>query len=106
MQLQFSPKRQIEDGDISASIAADGSVTFSDPPPQFSRAQVDQMLRDVQQQGQFLEYLEQETAKSREYLTKAVKGKDDGQWAGPPDEDMFAGHGGPGAGMWEEMNFS
>ena len=64
------------------------------------------MLRDVQNQGQFLEYLEQETAKSREYLTKAVKGKDDGsQWAGPPDEDMFAGHG-PGGGMWEEMNFS
>ncbi|KAH6905387.1 hypothetical protein BKA70DRAFT_1373169 [Coprinopsis sp. MPI-PUGE-AT-0042] len=96
----------IEDGDISASIAADGSVTFSDPPPQFSRAQVDQVLRDVQNQGLFLEHLEQETAKSREYLTKAVKGKDDSaQWAGPPDEEMFA-HGGPGGGMWEEMNFS
>jgi COP9 signalosome complex subunit 3 len=99
---------QIEDGDISASIAADGSVTFSDPPPQFSRAEVDQVLRDVQNQGLFLEHLEQETAKSREYLSKAVKGKDDSaQWAGPPDEDMFS-HSGPGGGggMWEEMNFS
>ncbi|KAJ2915842.1 hypothetical protein MD484_g4566, partial [Candolleomyces efflorescens] len=95
----------IESGDISASIAADGSVTFSDPPPQFSREQVDQVLRNVQDQGALLEHLEKEMAKSKEYLTKAVKGRDDGAFS-VADEDVFAQFQGGGALWADEPGFT
>ena len=38
-----------------------GTVTFSDPPLQFTNEQVDEALLDVQQQTALLGYLEQET---------------------------------------------
>ncbi|KAJ2932245.1 hypothetical protein H1R20_g4880, partial [Candolleomyces eurysporus] len=94
----------IESGDISASIAADGSVTFSDPPPQFSREQVDQVLKNVQDQGALLEFLEKEMAKSKEYLSKAVKGRDEG--FSVADEDVFAQFQGGGAVWVDEPGFS
>ncbi|TFK28535.1 hypothetical protein FA15DRAFT_611999 [Coprinopsis marcescibilis] len=109
----------IEEGDISATISADDSVTFSDPPPQFTRAQVDQILRDVQSQSGYLDALEKDMAKSKEYLSKAVKGKDGdgpgGGWVGAPDEDVFGAMGsgsssgllgGVGSGVWDEINFA
>jgi len=61
---------QIESNDISAQISADGTVTFSDPPPQFTKEQVDEALLDVQQQTALLGYLEQETGRSKEFLSK------------------------------------
>ena len=45
-------------------------MTFSDPPPQFTKEQVDEALLDVQQQTALLGYLEQETGRSKEFLSK------------------------------------
>jgi COP9 signalosome complex subunit 3 len=45
-------------------------VTFSDPPAQFTKEQVDGVLRDVQEQTALLAYLEQEAGRSKEYLGK------------------------------------
>jgi COP9 signalosome complex subunit 3 len=45
-------------------------VSFSDPPAQFSKAQVDDVLKNAQAQTALLAHLEQEMAKSKEYLTK------------------------------------
>jgi COP9 signalosome complex subunit 3 len=61
---------QIESGDISACISADGTVTFSDPPPEFTKAQVDEMLANVQAQTGMLSELEREVGRSREFLSK------------------------------------
>ncbi|PFH47424.1 hypothetical protein AMATHDRAFT_67796 [Amanita thiersii Skay4041] len=85
----------IDAGDISAQVAEDGTVTFFDTPPQFSKDQVDQLLRDVQQQSDYLKHLEREMGKSKEYLRKAIKHKDD-SWASPMDDDLFSGMGPPG----------
>ena len=60
----------MESNDISAQISADGTVMSSDPPPQFTREQVDDMLLDVQQQTPLLGYLEQETGRSKEFLSR------------------------------------
>ena len=61
---------KIETGDISAQISADGTVTFSDPPPQFSKEDVDRVLQDAQQQTTLLGRLEMEMARSKDYLSK------------------------------------
>ena len=45
-------------------------MTFSDPPAQFTKEQVDGVLRDVQEQTALLVYLEQEVGRSKEYLSK------------------------------------
>ena len=66
----ISPHRQIESNDITAQIDANGTVTFSDPPAQFTKEQVDGVLRDVQEQTALLAYLEQEVGRSKEYLGK------------------------------------
>ncbi|EDR06883.1 uncharacterized protein LACBIDRAFT_294631 [Laccaria bicolor S238N-H82] len=95
----------IESNDISAQISADGTVTFSDPPPQFTKEQVDEALLDVQQQTALLGYLEQETGRSKEFLNKAVKLRDDSPWAPTADEEMFVSMSGSQA-MWEETVFS
>ena len=61
---------QIESSDITAQIDVNGTVTFSDPPAQFTKEQVDGVLRDVQEQTALLVYLEQEVGRSKEYLSK------------------------------------
>jgi len=61
---------QIETADISAQISADGTVMFSDPPPQFSKEDVDRVLQDVQQQTTLLGRLEMEMARSKDFLSK------------------------------------
>lgn len=80
-------------------------MTFSDPTPQFTRAQVDAVLQNVQDQSALLEYLEKDMARSKEYLSKAVKGRGDDLGMGfqGPDEDIFAHMGpGPGGAMWAD----
>ena len=62
--------RQIESSEISAQISADGTVTFSDPPLEFSRADVDMMLQQAHEQSALLSRLEMELTRSREYLSK------------------------------------
>ena len=61
---------QIESNDISAEISASGSVTFSDPPPQFTKEEVDSALKDIQEQTALLTMLEQDIGRSKEYLHK------------------------------------
>ncbi|KAH9946478.1 hypothetical protein B0H21DRAFT_417091 [Amylocystis lapponica] len=60
----------IESDEIIASISADGTVTFSDAVPQFSKAEVDAMLRKAQEQSIVLLELERSMNASKEYLTK------------------------------------
>ncbi|KAF8219143.1 hypothetical protein L208DRAFT_1418768 [Tricholoma matsutake] len=93
----------IESGDISARISADGTVTFSDPPPEFTKAQVDAMLADVQEQTGMLSELDSEVGRSREFLNKAVKNREEGttSW-GAADEDMYNVMGSSGG--WIEEN--
>ncbi|KAF8964828.1 hypothetical protein BDZ97DRAFT_1918779 [Flammula alnicola] len=79
----------IESNDITAQISADGTVTFSDPPAQFTKEQVDSVLKDVQQQTSLLAYLEMEMGRSREFLSKAVK-THDAAWAPSAEEEIFA----------------
>jgi len=88
----------IESNDISAEISATGTVTFSDPPPQFTKQQVDRVLRDVQSQTGLLVQLELEVGKSKEFLSKVVKTTD--AWAPAQDEELFANMGPQH--MWDE----
>ncbi|KAJ7126567.1 hypothetical protein C8R43DRAFT_1028476 [Mycena crocata] len=90
----------IETGDISAQISASGTVTFSDPPPQFSREEVEAVLRNAQQQSGLLEVLEMEMARSKEFISKAVKNQDS-SWAPSAEEDMY----GMAAGWADESMF-
>jgi len=92
----------IESNDITAQISADGTVTFSDPPAQFTKEQVDNMLRNVQQQTGLLAYIEQEVGRSKEFLNKAVKTNDSG-WAPSTEEDIFANISGQ---TWEDNVYS
>ncbi|KAJ7045189.1 hypothetical protein C8F04DRAFT_526871 [Mycena alexandri] len=80
----------IETGDISAQISASGTVTFSDPPPQFTKEEVDTVLYDAQRQSDVLEALELEMARSKEFINKAVKSQDGGSWAANTEEEMYS----------------
>ncbi|CCL99781.1 uncharacterized protein FIBRA_01803 [Fibroporia radiculosa] len=82
----------IESDEIGASISADGTVTFFDPVPQVSKEAVDEMLKQAQVQGKMLLDMERSLNANKDYLTKAIKHKDEAGWG--PDEDMFGG-GGP-----------
>ncbi|CAK5265621.1 unnamed protein product [Mycena citricolor] len=82
----------IETGDISAQISASGTVTFSDPPPQFTREEVDAVLSGAQQQSALLEELEMEMARNRDFVSKAIKGGGESSWPGAGmDEDVYGG---------------
>lgn len=61
---------QIESNEISASISADGTVTFSDPVPQIDRSDVDKILKQAQEQTQTLLDIERALNVSRDYLNK------------------------------------
>lgn len=63
---------QIECAEISAQISVSGTVTFFDPPSQsqFTKADVDRVLRESEEQAALLKRLELEMTRSREYLSK------------------------------------
>ena len=61
---------QIEANDISAQICDSGTVTFSDTTPQFTKEEVDNAVREVQEQTALLSYLEQQLGRSKEFLSK------------------------------------
>lgn len=92
----------MEAGEITASISASGTVTFSDSVQQqfqsVSKAEIDQALSQAQAQGQLLVQLEREMNLSKEYIAKALKHKDEA-W-GAPDEEMYNVQGGGGG--WGE----
>ncbi|KAH7919829.1 hypothetical protein BV22DRAFT_1183035 [Leucogyrophana mollusca] len=94
----------IETSEICAQLSADGTVSFSDPPVNFEKADVDRALAYAQEQGALLAQLEKEMARSKEYLTKAVRSKDDSVWGPAMDEDGTFPDRAPGT--WaDEMNF-
>ncbi|KAJ7447159.1 hypothetical protein FB451DRAFT_1290471 [Mycena latifolia] len=79
----------IETGDISAQISASGTVTFSDPPPEFTRGEVDAVLAGAQEQSELLEVLEMEMARSKDFIGKAGKNQDSA-WPSAAEEDIYA----------------
>ncbi|KDQ60436.1 hypothetical protein JAAARDRAFT_32856 [Jaapia argillacea MUCL 33604] len=95
----------IEKSEINATISIDGTVTFNDSVAGrggVSKGEMDRALREAQYQAEVLQYLEREVGRSREYLVKAAKGRDE-VWGGAPgigDEDLMLGVG-PGAAVWE-----
>lgn len=95
----------IECSEISAELYADGTVSFSDPPVKFEKADVDRVLAQAQQQDALLVRLEKEMERNKEYLTKAVKSKDDAAWGPAMDEDGAFGD--RPSGNWaEDMSFA
>ncbi|KAI0758755.1 hypothetical protein C8Q74DRAFT_1299769 [Fomes fomentarius] len=96
----------IESGEINANISADGTVTFADPVPQFSKDELDRLLVEAQNTSRELLEVERQVNASKEYLTKAMKHKDDAGWVGP-DEDMFpSGLGLSGHGWADDVAFA
>lgn len=110
-------KRQVECGDINASISVDGTVTFSDSTPHFTKAEVDNALVQAQAQGKLLHDLERALNASKEYLTKvsfsfetfvlhandrfqALKHKDE-SWGG--EDDVYGTSNSAGAWADESM---
>jgi len=92
----------IESSEISAQISFDGTVTFSDPPSQFSKADVDRVLQQAQEQAALLSRLEMEMARSKDYLGKAVKSRDESTWGPAPDEEPIFPGSGSGSSNWME----
>lgn len=90
---------QIESSDIHASISATGSVTFLDPPPQFTKADVDAVVLSTQLQTDLLTKLEADISKSKDYLSKIVKssgGDPSSTWAAVQEEELLLGSAGMG----------
>ncbi|KAH9059563.1 hypothetical protein EDB87DRAFT_1621629 [Lactarius vividus] len=82
----------IEEGEIDASIDADGSVSFADEEPTaVSKAETDRALRAAQEQEQVLRRLEREIARSKDYLQKAVRSREEGSSTNWPniEEDLL-----------------
>ncbi|KIM64873.1 hypothetical protein SCLCIDRAFT_598688 [Scleroderma citrinum Foug A] len=84
----------IQSSEICARISTDGTVMFSDPPVKFDKADIDRVLAHAQEQCFLLTNLEREMARSKEYLAKFVKSKDDSNsWlGGTMDEDLVSDH--------------
>ncbi|KAJ8515848.1 hypothetical protein ONZ45_g6774 [Pleurotus djamor] len=96
----------IDSDDINAKISVDGTVTFSDAPTgvgAVTKADVDKMLLDAQEQANLLQLLDLELGKNKEYLTKVLKAKDD-PWAAPAGEDEIFNL--MNSSNWEETNYS
>ncbi|KAH9886665.1 hypothetical protein C8Q73DRAFT_714825 [Cubamyces lactineus] len=78
----------IDAGEINATISADDTVTFADLVPQFSKEELDRLVVQAQEHNRVLAKVERTINASKEYLTKALKHKDDaGGWG--LEEDMF-----------------
>lgn len=78
----------IDSGDINASISADGTVTFADQLPQISKADVDRLLKQAQEQSRMLLEMERSMNSNKDYLNKAIKYKEEAGWG--VDDDMFS----------------
>ena len=70
MLMMRDLRSQIESGEINGSISADGTVTFADPVPQFSKDDLDRLLVEAQQTSRELLEVERHLNASKEYLTK------------------------------------
>ncbi|KAH0835008.1 hypothetical protein J3R83DRAFT_10732 [Lanmaoa asiatica] len=93
----------IASSEISARLSADGTVSFFDPLVTFAKTDVDRVLAHAQGQAALLGSLEREMARSKEYLTKAVKGTEETSW-GAMDDDL-GDRLGPGLGWADDIGF-
>ncbi|KAF9527660.1 hypothetical protein CPB83DRAFT_768181 [Crepidotus variabilis] len=98
----------IESSDIHASISSTGSVTFLDPPPQFTKSDVDAVLQSMQSQTDLLIELDAEVGRGKDFLSKIVKsggGDPSATWAAVQgEEELLLSGVGMGMGMlaWDE----
>ncbi|KAG1894067.1 uncharacterized protein F5891DRAFT_1195622 [Suillus fuscotomentosus] len=91
-----------ECSEIPTGLSADGTASFSDPPVKFEKNDVDRVLSQAQQ---LLVRLEKEMERNKEYLTKAVKSKDDAALGLAMDEDGAFGD--RPSGNWpEDISFA
>lgn len=81
----------IQDDEIAGSISADGTVTFEVTIPTINKTQVDELLASAQRHGATLAELDRKMGRSREFLSKSLKNKEQGEWTHMNDEDMFGG---------------
>ncbi|KAF9008215.1 hypothetical protein BDQ17DRAFT_1349559 [Cyathus striatus] len=87
----------IDQNILHAQFTTPTTVSFSDPPPAFSKADVDRVLRDVQGQAEMLALLDGEVGCGREFLSKVVKNQQsDGSWGGASGGAGATGVGGQG----------
>ena len=68
-------RTQIACSEITAQISVSGTVIFSDPPSQsqYTKADVDRVLRESEEQASLLKRLEMEMVRSRDYLSKVSR---------------------------------
>jgi len=81
--------QMIADDQIAATIAADGTVTFRDATNVASKDDIDKALRAAQQQATLLSEMNRQWTRSKDYLMKAMKGKDEPAWGAGGDEDIL-----------------
>ncbi|KLO09452.1 hypothetical protein SCHPADRAFT_907731 [Schizopora paradoxa] len=99
----------IANGEIAAELDAEGFVHFADVDPAhvISKEKVERLLRGAQSHASMLADLDREVLRSKEFLGKALKNRDDG-WGASEDDMMFGGMAemkGRGHGMdWAEEN--
>ncbi|KZP11421.1 hypothetical protein FIBSPDRAFT_1050759 [Athelia psychrophila] len=83
----------VEAGEINARIDPPGVLTFSSSPAgnkARTRGEVDRALREAETHAVTLKRLEMELARSRDYLSKAVRNREEPNWGAVEEDMMFA----------------
>jgi len=93
----------IDNGEINATISVDDTVTFSDSTSEVTKSDIDKALRKAQEQSELLLALERELHANKEYLSKALKYKEDAGW-GQDEEVGFGTHAGGRSSAWAESD--
>ncbi|KZT32261.1 hypothetical protein SISSUDRAFT_1028642 [Sistotremastrum suecicum HHB10207 ss-3] len=96
--------RMVEEGALDAAIDEQGTITFADELAKSaalsSKEAVQKVLKDAEVQGQLLEQLDKELSRNKDFLMKALKGRDEG--LGVEDMELYnAGS----KGQWDDNAF-
>lgn len=70
--MRWLTRIQVESGEINANVSVDGTVTFADSTPQFSKEDVDNALAQAQAQSKLLLQLERNMNMNKDYITKVT----------------------------------
>lgn len=92
----------IESGEIHATLSAEGTVTFLDPPTSFTKEDIEALLESSQIHAHLLAEFDRELERSREFLQKAVRDKESGSWM---MDEMDLGGPGLREAIWDEGDF-
>jgi len=81
----------VEAGEINARIEPAGVLSFSPAHANRTRThgEVDRALREVEAHASTLKRLEMELMRSRDYLSKAVRNREEPNWSSAVEEDMM-----------------